>query len=120
MSDQLDDVVENLKQTSIWQRVFFTLGFALLFNIVLVPLVILSVLVQVIFVLLTGSANENISAISLRLVAYIHESLLFLLFVSDHKPFPFNDFPEAPVVRTETDESVETVKQPGDADAPRS
>ncbi len=41
MSEQIEDLVENLKRPSLWRRVFFTLGFALLFNIILVPLVLL-------------------------------------------------------------------------------
>ncbi|MDA8602030.1 hypothetical protein N9L89_04390 [Gammaproteobacteria bacterium] len=41
MSEQIDELVENLKRPSLWKRVFFTLGFALLFNIILVPLVLL-------------------------------------------------------------------------------
>ena len=40
MSEQIDELVDNLKRPSLWKRVFFTLGFALLFNIILVPLVL--------------------------------------------------------------------------------
>ena len=54
MSEQIDELVDNLKRPSLWKRVFFTLGFALLFNIILVPLVLLMVLVQVAFSLFAG------------------------------------------------------------------
>jgi hypothetical protein len=94
MSDQIEEVVENLKQTSAWQRVFFVIGFGLLFNIVLVPLTLLTLLVQIVFSLFAGAKNDNIAALSAKFIAYMHEVLAFVLFVAEHKPFPFNDFPE--------------------------
>lgn len=94
MSDQLDDVVENLKKTSVWQRVFFTLGFALLFNLILVPLVLLTTLVQVVFVLFSGEKNENVVELSDKVFAYVSQILRFILFLGDDKPFPFSDFPQ--------------------------
>ena len=93
MSEQIDELVENLKRPSLRKRVFFTLGFALLFNIILVPLVLLMVLVQVAFSLFAGEKNRNLADLSEKLVAYLVEVLGFLLFTTEHKPFPFNDFP---------------------------
>lgn len=93
MSEQIEDLVENLKRPSLWRRVFFTLGFALLFNIILVPLVLLMVLVQVAFAVFAGEKNSNLSELSEKLVAYIVEVLGFLLFTTERRPFPFNDFP---------------------------
>lgn len=93
MSEQIEEWVENLKRPSLWRRVFFTLGFALLFNIILVPLVLLMILVQVVFAVFTGEKNNNLLEISEKVVAYIVEVLGFLLFTTEHRPFPFNDFP---------------------------
>jgi hypothetical protein len=93
MSEQIEEWVENLKRPSLWRRVFFTLGFALLFNIILVPLVLLMILVQVAFAVFTGEKNNNLLEISEKVVAYIVEVLGFLLFTTEHRPFPFNDFP---------------------------
>ena len=93
MSEQIEELVENLKRPSLWKRVFFTLGFALLFNIILVPLVLLMILVQVAFAVFTGEKNNNLLEISGKVVAYIVEVLGFLLFTTEHRPFPFNDFP---------------------------
>ena len=119
MSEQIEDLVENLKRPSLWRRVFFTLGFALLFNIILVPLVLLMVLVQVAFAVFTGEKNSNLSELSEKLVAYIVEVLGFLLFTTERRPFPFNDFPGSGISdagsndgkeaeRTETAERSET------------
>ena len=93
MSEQIEDLVENLKRPSLWRRVFFTLGFALLFNLILLPLVLLMVLVQVAFAVFAGEKNSNLSELSEKLVAYIVEVLGFLLFTTERRPFPFNDFP---------------------------
>ena len=122
MSEQIEDLVENLKRPSLWRRVFFTLGFALLFNIILVPLVLLMVLVQVAFAVFTGEKNSNLSELSEKLVAYIVEVLGFLLFTTERRPFPFNDFPGSGISdagandgkeaeRTETAGRTETAEQ---------
>ena len=128
MSEQIEDLVENLKRPSLWRRVFFTLGFALLFNIILVPLVLLIVLVQVAFAVFAGEKNSNLSELSEKLVAYIVEVLGFLLFTTERRPFPFNDFPGSGISdagandgkeaeptetagRTETAEQAETAAQ---------
>jgi hypothetical protein len=122
MSEQIEDLVENLKRPSLWRRVFFTLGFALLFNIILVPLVLLMVLVQVAFAVFAGEKNSNLSELSEKLVAYIVEVLGFLLFTTERRPFPFNDFPGSGISdagandgkeaeRTETAGRTETAEQ---------
>ena len=122
MSEQIEDLVENLKRPSLWRRVFFTLGFALLFNIILVPLVLLMVLVQVAFAVFAGEKNSNLSELSEKLVAYIVEVLGFLLFTTERRPFPFNDFPGSGISdagsndgkeaeRTETAGRTETAAQ---------
>jgi hypothetical protein len=122
MSEQIEDLVENLKRPSLWRRVFFILGFALLFNIILVPLVLLMVLVQVAFAVFTGEKNSNLSELSEKLVAYIVEVLGFLLFTTERRPFPFNDFPGSGISdagsndgkeaeRTETAGRTETAAQ---------
>ena len=108
MSEQIDELVDNLKRPSLWKRVFFTLGFALLFNIILVPLVILMVLVQVAFSLFAGEKNSNLADLSEKLVAYLVEVLGFLLFTTEHKPFPFNDFPGSGEINTPAEDVVES------------
>ena len=108
MSEQIDELVDNLKRPSLWKRVFFTLGFALLFNIILVPLVLLMVLVQVAFSLFAGEKNSNLADLSEKLVAYLVEVLGFLLFTTEHKPFPFNDFPGLGQMNTSAEDVVES------------
>ena len=115
MSEQIDELVENLKRPSLWKRVFFTLGFALLFNIILVPLVLLMVLVQVAFSLFAGEKNRNLADLSEKLVAYLVEVLGFLLFTTEHKPFPFNDFPGSGEINTSAEDDVESEISPNES-----
>ena len=115
MSEQIDELVENLKRPSLWKRVFFTLGFALLFNIILVPLVLLMVLVQVAFSLFAGEKNSNLADLSEKLVAYLVEVLGFLLFTTEHKPFPFKDFPGSGEINTSAEDVVEGEVGQGDS-----
>mgnify|MGYP000031599254 CR=1 FL=1 len=116
MSDQIEDLVENLKQTSVWQRVFFTLGFALLFNVIIVPLVLLTVLVQVIFALLGGEKNERIAELSEQLLAYVGQLVRFLLFLTEQRPFPFSDFPE-PTDSSSEDSQAKPTEEEGVSEA---
>lgn len=75
------------------------------------------VVVQFVFALVTGSDNNKLRQFGFSLSAYIHQALQFLTYNSEIKPFPFSDWPEAPVaVRSEgRDESADS--SPTDASA---
>ncbi|RRJ85476.1 DUF4389 domain-containing protein [Aestuariirhabdus litorea] len=53
------------------------------------------VLSQVVFVLMTGSPNDNLLDFSRSLNRYIFQILQFLTYHSEQKPFPFSDWPQA-------------------------
>jgi len=59
-------------------------------------------LAQFIFVLLTGSANENLQRFGKSMGIYLQQVIEFLSYNQEEKPFPFAPWPEA----GELDETV--------------
>ena len=109
MSDDLDDIVENLREPSAWIRVLFMLGFTALLYLVLAPLVLVVTLAQALFSVFTGEDNDNLRNFSASLIAFVTQILKYLTFNSNRRPFPFSDFPyaEAPEKRPSTEPDVD-------------
>lgn len=93
MSDDLDGIVDNLRETSTWIRVLFMVGFALVLYMVIAPIVVVMMVVQALFAILTGSSNTNLRRFGNALGRYVLQILQFLTYNSHVKPFPFDDFP---------------------------
>ncbi len=93
MAEDLNQIVDNLKQPSSWIRVLFMLGFAILLYVIITPVVFLLMIVQALFVLLTGELNANLKYFGGALAQYVSQILLFISYNSETRPFPFSDFP---------------------------
>ncbi|WP_339859318.1 DUF4389 domain-containing protein [Pseudohongiella acticola] len=87
-----DEFVNNLKRTSAWLRVLFMLGFAVALYVVGVVLLVL-MLAQILFSLITGDDNSNLRRLGSALTLYVSQILAFLTYNSEEKPFPFAPFP---------------------------
>ena len=94
MSNNMDRVIDNLKQPSIWMRLFFMVIFALVVYFVLVVLVGVLILAQALFAIITGAPNHNLRNFGAAIGQYIFQILNYLTFNSEEKPFPFSEFPE--------------------------
>lgn len=86
----------NLTSSKHWIRLLYMLLFAL-FLYVASFVVAIMVIVQFLFALITGSDNRKLRELGGSLTIYIKDALLFLTFNSEAKPFPFADWPAAPV-----------------------
>ena len=84
-----------------WLRGAFMLLFLLICELGKLVLGLTS-LVQFIFVIVTGAANENLQRFGKSLGLYIEQVIRFLTYNSDEKPFPFSAWPDA----GELDEAV--------------
>lgn len=93
----------NLTSSKHWIRLVYMLLFAFFLYVASFVVGIL-VIVQFLFALVTGSDNRKLRELGGSLTVYIKEVLLFLTFNSEFKPFPFADWPDAPV--SPSDESV--------------
>ncbi len=90
MDEQLKS---NLTSSKLWVRVVYMLLLAL-FCYLASFFIAIVIVVQLIITLISGSYNKRLRAFSLSLIKYIQQSLMFLSFNSDNKPFPFSDWPE--------------------------
>jgi len=54
----------------------------------------LVVIVQFLLVLVTGSDNENLRNLGQGLGKWVYQTVMFLTFNTDSKPFPFDEWPE--------------------------
>ena len=94
-----------------WQRLFFMAIYALAVNFVVVPILLVLVVIQFLFYLFTSQVNSQLQHANNWLHEFFNDSLNFLSFNSDTKPWPFNDKSEsfksneeAEIVEVESDE----------------
>lgn len=84
----------NLSEQSIWQRLFFMLLFAVIFNIV--EFIVFAVaVVQFLIRLTTGAVNTELQALGPRLGQYLQQIVAFETFNTEQRPYPFAPFPES-------------------------
>ena len=93
MSEKLDEIVDNLRKPNSWIRLVFMIAFAVFLYLIIAPVILVIMIAQVLFTLLTGSQNTNLKDFSNALAEYIYQILNFLLYGIEDKPFPFTDFP---------------------------
>ncbi|ALO46509.1 DUF4389 domain-containing protein [Pseudohongiella spirulinae] len=88
-----DEFVDNLKKPSAWLRVLFMAGFVVALYVTGVVLLVI-MLAQIIFSLLTGGDNQNLRRLGAGLSGYVSEILAYLTYNSELRPFPFSSFPQ--------------------------
>jgi len=94
MSEKLDNIIDNLKQPSVWVRIILMVAFAVVLYTVFLVLLVLMI-AQMLFVIITGESNANLRSLGVALSVYIFQIVQFMSYVTGVKPFPFSDFPKA-------------------------
>jgi hypothetical protein len=95
-----DQIKSNLTSSKHWLRLVFMLFFAAVLQLASICMWLL-VIVQFLFSLFTGQDNPSLRKLGHELSIYIFETLKFLTYASEEKPFPFSDWPQV----EETDSS---------------
>lgn len=118
MSEDLDDIVDNLREPSAWIRIIFMVGFALVLYLIIAPIVFVLMIVQALFAVLTGESNTNLRRFGGALGQYVTQILQFLTYNSHEKPFPFSDFPameeaEVEIVQAKSESKPDSDKTAG-------
>jgi hypothetical protein len=90
-----DQIKRNLLSPDAWLRILLMAGFAVAVWVTLMVLGVI-VLVQAVLVLITGVPNVNLQRLGLICGAYLFETIQFLLYNTEDKPFPFAPFPDPP------------------------
>ena len=108
---------EEILKTSKWIRFIFMVLYAFIINFALTISIGLA-FIQFLFVLFTSKVNTSISSINSHVLEFFNDSLKFLLFQTEEKPFPFkNDTSdENSIIEAESEEVVESTAEDTDQD----
>lgn len=88
-----EQIKSNLTSSKHWLRLVFMLIFAAVLQLASICMWIL-VIVQFLFSLITGQDNSGLRKLGHELSIYIFDTLKFLTYASEEKPFPFADWPQ--------------------------
>lgn len=105
---QNEELKKNLTSGNQWMRLVYMVLFYFLLQ--LAGLVMLAVVVlQFLFAIITGSANDNLRRLGDQVSSYIYQTLQFLIYNTEEKPFPFSEWPESEAEDLSGYESAEEV-----------
>ena len=79
---------DEILKTSKWVRFLFMALYAFIINFALTIAIGLA-FIQFLFVLFTSKVNNSIANINSHIIEFFDDSLAFLLFQTEEKPFPF-------------------------------
>tara|TARA_B100001079_G_scaffold222001_1_gene198092 strand:- start:926 stop:1279 length:354 start_codon:yes stop_codon:yes gene_type:complete len=79
---------DEILKTSKWVRFLFMVLYAFIINFALTIAIGLA-FIQFLFVLFTSKVNNSIANINSHIIEFFDDSLAFLLFQTEEKPFPF-------------------------------
>ena len=88
-----EQIKSNLTSSKHWLRLLFMVIFAAVLQIASIIMWVL-VIAQFIFSLITGEDNLQLRKFGHSLSVYIFDTLKFLTYASEEKPFPFADWPK--------------------------
>ena len=89
-----NDVIENLKEQSIWLRGLYMIMFAVVYSVAEVVLYA-TVIFQFLIKLFTNETNPRLLKLGQSISTYIYQILQFLTFNSEHLPYPYGAWPRS-------------------------
>jgi hypothetical protein len=105
---QNEKLKKNLTSGNQWMRLIYMVLFYFLLQ--LAGFVMLAVVVlQFLFAIITGNANDNLRRLGDQVSSYIYQTLQFLIYNTEEKPFPFSEWPESEAEDLSGYESAEEV-----------
>ena len=107
-----EEVKEEVLKIGKWTRFLFMLLFAFALNFVISVSIGLA-FIQFIFVLFTAKVNEALSDFNKHLYLFVSDTLKFLLFETEDKPFPFkkSSEEEGDVIEAEVETDSKDVEE---------
>ena len=88
---------EEILKSSKWIRFTFMILYAFALNFALTICIGLAV-IQFLFVLFTSKVNPSLANVNSYVIEFFEDSLAFLLFQTEEKPFPFKNNSEEEVL----------------------
>ena len=87
--DKTEEIKRNILSASQWVRILYMAFYAIACWVVLFVLPII-IACQILISLISGADNKNLREFGAALSDYLHQAINYLLYVSDHKPWPFD------------------------------
>tara|TARA_B100001248_G_C27279037_1_gene406763 strand:+ start:301 stop:654 length:354 start_codon:yes stop_codon:yes gene_type:complete len=100
---------EELLQRSKWVRFIFMAFYAFILNIAVLPVTLILIFIQFLFHLVTGSHNEQVKKLTDWLISFFKDTLDFLTYSTELKPFPFEDNVNSQIKNNDSQEEPEKV-----------
>ena len=101
-----EELKQNLTASETWLRGLFILLFAFLLAVARFVTGAV-VVIQFLFTVFTGQTNDNLRDFGASLASYIYQTLQFLTYNSDTKPYPFAPWPASEGRRAASDDDLE-------------
>ncbi|MBE9504793.1 MAG: DUF4389 domain-containing protein [Proteobacteria bacterium] len=101
---------ENIKNQSTWVRGLYMILFAVIYSIAKIVVIAITVF-QFAMMLFTGNCNERLLKLGQNVSTFIYQTMMFLMFNSEEKPYPFAPWPEGPP-------QAEKSEAPGEGEKP--
>ena len=89
-----DDVKRNLLSADQWLRMFLMVCYLVVAWVVGIVLVVVMV-AQTLVVLITAELNLNLQRFGAITAGYLYQIVMYLVYATDEKPFPFSPLPSA-------------------------
>lgn len=103
-----DELKHNLTSGNQWMRLIYMVLFFFLLEIA--AFVMLAVVVlQFLFSIISGGPNDNLRRLGDQIASYVFQTLQFMIYNTEEKPFPFSEWPESDVEDLSGYESAEEV-----------
>ncbi|TLM76096.1 DUF4389 domain-containing protein [Microbulbifer harenosus] len=103
-----EELKRNLTSTNQWLRLVYMVLFAVLLEVA--GFVMLAVIIaQFLFAIFSGGANDNLRRLGDQISTFIYQSLQFLIYNTEEKPFPFSEWPESEEEDLSSYESAEEI-----------
>ena len=107
-----EEVKEEVLKIGKWTRFIFMFFYAFVLNFVISVSIGLA-FIQFLYFLFTSKVNEALSDFNKHLFLFVSDSLKFLLFETDDKPFPFKKSgrEEGEVIEVESDTDSKVIEE---------
>jgi len=103
-----DDLKAHITDMNVWMRLLFMLLFGVIYTATRFVLVVVVVL-QFMWVLFTADKNRHLLSFGNQLSTFVYQIYRYLTFNTEHRPFPFSDWPgDAALITGEQETAVES------------
>jgi len=88
-----NDLKAHITDRKVWMRLLFMMLFGVIYTVTRFVLIVVVVL-QFMWVLFTADKNRPLLSFGNQLSTFVYQIYRYLTFNTEHRPFPFSDWPD--------------------------